>query len=70
MATANEAVPATSMERRSWRGVSLKNTMKPVAAAMPTGTFIQKIQAHDTDRMMRPPSSGPTTAATAQTLAR
>ena len=44
--------------------------MKPAAAANPTGILIQKIQAHDTERMMSPPVTGPATAATAQTLAR
>src|SRR5271168_3005853 len=58
------------MVRRWCFAFSLKNKMKPVAAAMPTGMLIQKIQAHETELMMSPPNTGPITAAIAQTLAR
>ena len=70
MAMVKEAAPPMSMERRSRCGFSCRCSMNPAAAAMPTGMLIQKIQAQETLRMIRPPTTGPMTADTAQTLAR
>ena len=69
-ATVNSAAPATSTGRRSRTAPSRRNAMKLAAAASPTGTLIQKIQAQLRCWMISPPANGPSTDEMPHTLAR
>jgi len=70
MPTVNSTAPTTSMDERRTVGASCRKNQKPAAAARPMGTLTQKIQAHDSFCTISAPIIGPTTADTAQTLAR
>src|SRR5208283_3846587 len=58
-----------SIRPRAAETRSCRQNQKPAAATRPTGRFIQKIQDHDHRAMMIEPTSGPSTAEVAQTLA-